>query len=154
MQQIEPWRKQLRYLERHYDDSEIAAMCGVTRQAVNKWHSAVRGPQERHKKGLERAYNLALEQRARLTYLVDIAEDRMKRYGDQWPGNNTLEFELEMWPEQFVKARLPWLVSDHFYHDGYNRRGDYLEPFSVPNYAGYGWADLDAQKDFKCRYAL
>lgn len=126
-------------------------MTGATRQAVNKWHSAVRGPQERHRNGLKRAYDLALIQRSRLQELIDLARNQIDLFKVEWRGNNTLEFELDMWTEQFMRARLPWLMSDDFFNEGYNRRGEYREFQERPM---FGWSDQESQKAFIRDYSL
>jgi len=151
MQQVEPWRKHLHYLNRTLCDTDIARYVGVTRQAVNKWYGAVRGPQKRHRIMLEKAYNRAVAEAASLTRLVEISKSLIATYRIHWKGNLELEEELELWPVHFMKARLPWLVSDDFFNEGFNRRGEYREFQDRPM---FGWSDMDSQKAFRRDYAL
>jgi len=124
---------------------------GVTRQAVNKWYSAIRGPQERHKIMLESAYKRAVLEASSLTILTEKAKSLIELYGSQWKGNLKLEEELELWPVHFMKARLCWLVSDHFFNEGFNRQGEYREEHEYPM---FGWSNVQAQKDFIRDYSL
>lgn len=45
------------------------------------------------------------------------------RFGPNWKGRYPLEEEYQKHPRWFLKARVPWLVSDCFYYNGCNRKG-------------------------------
>jgi len=45
------------------------------------------------------------------------------RFGPNWEGRYPLEEEYQKHPRWFLKARVPWLISDCFYYNGYNRKG-------------------------------
>jgi len=62
---------------------------------------------------------------------IDDAEDAVKLYGHHWPNINW-DFELkkcmsgkdrDSWMNWFRRARLPALLHDRFYLDGFNRKG-------------------------------
>jgi|TARA_B110000902_G_scaffold86522_1_gene102710 hypothetical protein len=62
---------------------------------------------------------------------IDDAQDAVKLYGHQWPGINwDLELkrclsgkDRDSWMNWFRRARLPALLHDRFYLDGFNRKG-------------------------------
>lgn len=62
---------------------------------------------------------------------TQIAIELVDKYEKNWRGCQDLRTELEFWPEQFYRARMPWLLYDHFYNHGTNRKGK-EKPLPIP----------------------
>jgi len=130
-----------------YTDSEIAKICGTSRQAVNKWWGMTRQPQRRILAKFWPLYQQCAKKQQQSETKQDECRKLIPKYEHNWNGRISLQEELLHHPEWFVRTRSPWLLFDSFYHFGYNRRGDYQtligtneEPFS-------GWDTTQQAKD-------
>lgn len=80
---------------------------------------------------------------------LDEAQDAVDAYGHRWPNINW-ELELkkcksgknrDVWMNWFRRARLPALLHDRFYLDGFNRKGE--EKSVTPPFCGWEGPPVD-----------
>lgn len=80
---------------------------------------------------------------------LDQAQDAVDAYGHRWPSINW-ELELkkcksgkdrDVWMNWFRRARLPALLHDRFYLDGFNRKGE--EKSVTPPFCGWEGPPVD-----------
>ena len=80
---------------------------------------------------------------------LDEAQDAVEIYGHRWPNINW-ELELkkcksgknrDVWMNWFRRARLPALLHDRFYLDGFNRKGE--EKSVTPPFCGWEGPPVD-----------
>ena len=75
----------------------------------------------------------------------------IERYSSNWGGRLPLEEEYSKFARQFLRRRVPWLISDEFYLNGVNRKGSHLN-FTGTNHPLNGWNNSSSGRTARDRY--
>ena len=73
------------------------------------------------------------------------------RFGCNWAGRLPLEEEYTKFSHQFIRRRVPWLLSDDFYLCGVNRKGSH-KVFPGTNNPLNGWDSSSSGRTARDRY--
>lgn len=92
----------------------------------------------------ERGSNVETAAGDNISILID-------RFGCNWGGRLPLEEEYTKFSQQFIRRRVPWLLSDEFYLCGVNRQGSH-KVFPGTTNPLNGWDNSSSGRTARDRY--